>query len=264
MITSPYSSTVVFHNVAAMPMPGEHLDCFVAWSTTKEVCAQFKPQQYYGGIGLFFGEEGLTYDDLTPQIIWRGTDFPYLNLQNNLDQPTYEHYIEPNLQPGTADPLAAVIAILREKYSQLVPRWQGVVLTAEAEQEGRQTNSLPKVNIKFSSAKGKGKPLAVGNPKYKKWEDVGFPLADYGMPPEEMAKFKYHIDIGGGGGTTWTVSHSAFYLIVLSSFCSNTHNTLRFRVQLVSLQCRDCSFITLLPQRITYMIIYFRSCTTCQ
>ena len=179
----------------AMPMPGEHLDCFVRWATTKEVCAQFQPRQYIG-----------TYENLKNSVIWRGTDFPFLNLQNNLDMPDYEDYIEGNIEPNTADPLAAAIAILRENYSQLVPRWQGVVLTAEAEQEARRTNnnSLPKVNIKFSRARGKGKPAAIGNPKYKQWEDIGFPLAGHGMPPEEMAKFKYHIDIGGGGGTTWT------------------------------------------------------------
>jgi len=174
----------------------------VSWSINKEVCAQFQPQQYFGGVGLVFGDPALSYDDLTPQVIWRGTDFPFLNLQNNLDQPDYEDYIEGNIEPNTADPLADAIAIMRDNYSRLVPRWQGVVLTAEAEQEARRTNnnSLPKVNIKFSSARGKGKPAAVGNPKYKQWEDIGFPLAGHGMPPEEMAKFKYHIDIGGGGG----------------------------------------------------------------
>lgn len=184
-------------------MPGEHLDCFVGWSTTKEVCAQFKPKQTIGGVGLFFGE-GDIFEELIPQIIWRGTDFPYLDLQNSLDQPTFEDYIEGNIQPGTANPLAAAISILREKYSQLVPRWQGVVLTAEAEEEAARMNSLPKVNIKFSSVKGKGKPAAIGNPRYTKWEEIGLPLAGKGMPPEEMAKYKYHIDIGGGGGTTWT------------------------------------------------------------
>ena len=186
-----------------MPMPGEHLDCFVSWSLTKEVCSQFQPRQDYGGQGMVFGE-GQAYEDLTPQVIWRGTDFPFLNLQNNLDQPEYEDYIEGNIDPNSANPLVDAIAIMRQKYSQLVPRWQGVVLTAEAEQEALRTNSLPKVNIKFSSARGKGKPAAVGNPKYSKWEEIGFPLAGNGMPPEEMSKFKYHIDLGGGGGTTWT------------------------------------------------------------
>mmetsp|Transcript_11620 Transcript_11620/g.17535 ORF Transcript_11620/g.17535 Transcript_11620/m.17535 type:complete len:573 (-) Transcript_11620:1010-2728(-) len=193
----------MFPNMIAMPMPGEHLDCFVSWSTSKEVCGQFKPQPHVGGPGLVFGE-GLSYDELTPQVIWRGTDFPFLNLFNSGEQPDYEDYIEDNIDLNAANPLADAIAVMRENYSMLVPRWQGVVLTAEAEQEALQTNSLPKVNIKFSSAKGKGKPAAIGNPKYKQWEDIGFPLAGHGMPPEEMSKFKYHIDIGGGGGTTWT------------------------------------------------------------
>ena len=186
-----------------MPMPGEHLDCFVGWSTTREVCAQFQPREHIEGNGLVFGE-GLSWDDLTPQIIWRGTDFPFLDLQNDLDQPTYEDYVEGKIEPGTSDPLAAAISIMRERYFDLVPRWQGVVLTAEAEQEALRTNSLPRVNIKFSSVKGKGKPAAVGNPNYRRWAEIGFPLAGYGMPAEDLAKFKYHIDIGGGGGTTWT------------------------------------------------------------
>mmetsp|Transcript_11182 Transcript_11182/g.17063 ORF Transcript_11182/g.17063 Transcript_11182/m.17063 type:complete len:595 (-) Transcript_11182:754-2538(-) len=193
----------MFPNMVAMPMPGEHLDCFVSWSLSKEVCAQFQPKQVIGTTGLVFGD-GLSYDDLTPQVIWRGTDFPFLNLQNSLDQPDFEDYVESNIDPNGSNPLVDAIAVMRENYSRLVPRWQGVVLTAEAEQEALETKSLPKVNIKFSSARGKGKPAAVGNPKYKHWEDIGFPLAGNGMPPEEMSKFKYHIDIGGGGGTTWT------------------------------------------------------------
>ncbi|KAL7495686.1 hypothetical protein ACHAWT_006868 [Skeletonema menzelii] len=193
----------MFPNMIAMPMPGEHLDCFVKWSISKEVCAQFQPKEDGRGVGLVFGE-GLSYDDLIPQVIWRGTDFSFLDLQNSLVQPEYKDYIEGRIDPNGENRLADATAVLRENYSQLVPRWQGVVLTAEAEQEALPTNSLPKVNIKFSSARGKGKPAAVGNPKYKEWEDIGFPLAGQGMPPEEMSKFKYHIDIGGGGGTTWT------------------------------------------------------------
>ena len=64
--------------------------------------------------------------------------------------------------------------------------------------------AYPKSTLSFPAQKERGKPAAVGNPKYKQWEDIGFPLAGHGMPPEEMSKFKYHIDIGGGGGTTWT------------------------------------------------------------
>lgn len=184
-------------------MPGEHLDCFVKWAISREVCAQFQPKVAGGPFGLVFGD-GHSYDDLTPQMIWRGTDFSFLDLQNSLVQPEYKDFIEGKIDPNGANPLADAIAVLRENYSLLVPRWQGVVLTAEAEQEALQTNSLPKVNIKFSSARGKGKPAAVGNPKYKEWQDIGFPMAGQGMPPEEMSKFKYHIDLGGGGGTTWT------------------------------------------------------------
>jgi hypothetical protein len=89
----------------------------------------------------------------------------------------------------------------------LLPRWMGVALTIEAEHElssvrqkdasttkKRKTSSLlPWINIKFVS---------------KTDQDL---LATYGvqsfsesMSLETLAGYKYHIDLGGGGGTTWT------------------------------------------------------------
>jgi len=148
-------------------------------------------------------ETDITWDDLIPQLVWRGTDFMYLSFQNNLERPTYEKYIEGRTNPN-ANQKKAATSILRENFATLVPRWKTVVYTAESEIEAARSNTLPQVNCKFSSVPYGGKHTSIGAPEYKKWEEIGFPVAGEGMDEDQLSKFKYHIDTGGGGGTTWT------------------------------------------------------------
>ena len=203
----------LFPNLIAMPMPGVHLNCFTDWFTSRNICKQFLPSYLFG---LVFGETvGLVWDDLIPQLVWRGTDFPFLSNQNDLVQPSFDKYVGNKVDNIVEDshhqPNEIATAILRENYDQLVPRWKGVVLTAESEVEALQTNELPKINIKFSHVVGvaggngkKKKRLAKGSTEYQGWERIGFPAAGDFMSLRELAKYKYHIDLGGGGGTTWT------------------------------------------------------------
>merc|ERR1719491_265265 len=58
--------------------------------------------------------------------------------------------------------------------------------------------------MKFSAYLDKGKKApTLGSDEYKVWEGVGIGV-DKGMGATDLAKYKYHIDLGGGGGTTWT------------------------------------------------------------
>jgi hypothetical protein len=102
-----------------------------------------------------------------------------------------------------------VISTLRNLIDDnvLLPRWKGVALTLEAEHEIAIEDELPAaepilpwVNIRFSRP-------SPGNPTDSNFIE----LADYGiqvigetMTLQDLAQFKYHIDLGGGGGTTWT------------------------------------------------------------
>ena len=59
----------------------------------------------------------------------------------------------------------------------------------QAEHSAEQTNrKLPWANIKFASTRYEQDEMARGDR----------------MSRPELAKYKYHIDLGGGGGTTWT------------------------------------------------------------
>ena len=173
-------------------MPGHHLPCFVRYAEGKGICPLFQmPSQ---------ATPELSWHQLTPQLVWRGTDFLFLPLQTRLVRPTFGKYAvdDPN-----ADQYEAVTAKLKQEFGTLLPRWKGVVLTAESEIEARRTSTLPKVNIKFAATRAGGH-AAIGAEEYKDWEKIGFPVAGEKMSKLELATFKYHIDIGGGGGTTWT------------------------------------------------------------
>ena len=98
---------------------------------------------------------------------------------------------------------------LRGEYATLLPRWKGVALTAEAERQAPPHDdgniaTLPWANIKFASYPSHGgKFPTLGSSKYSARESVGIAVGER-MPLSDLARYKYHIDLGGGGGTTWS------------------------------------------------------------
>ena len=104
------------------------------------------------------------------------------------------------------------LAALKEDYDNLVPRWKGVVLTAEAEialereikelasgknearrmKEGKANFPKPWANIKFSQFIGNGgtKAKTIGSREYRKWEKINFPAVGENMSLEELANYK--------------------------------------------------------------------------
>ena len=66
---------------------------------------------------------------------------------------------------------------------------------------------LPWVNIKFASVSVVGTKIPANeNEEYLKLQELGISVIGEYVSMVEQAKFKYHIDLGGGGGTTWTVT----------------------------------------------------------
>lgn len=58
--------------------------------------------------------------------------------------------------------------------------------------------------MKFSTyPNAGGKSPTHGSSKYSAWESVGIAVGE-SMSLPDLARYKYHIDLGGGGGTTWT------------------------------------------------------------
>jgi hypothetical protein len=181
-----------FPNMIAGPMPeATHLNCFAQWAREGTVCSKLVPRED-GGEMNFGTEDGLEFDDLIPQLVWRGTDFSYLHtMYPTMHSPFFDKHAD-------AD-------VLRSQYSYLIPRWKGVVLTADSEAEARESGEMPLMNIKFAGFMHEGKLTpTLGSYEYERWNDVDIPAAGESMSKSDLAQYKYHIDIGGGGGTTWT------------------------------------------------------------
>jgi hypothetical protein len=218
----------LFSTMIAMPLPQiNHLGCFQNWSLHHRVCDYFLPRTPKNPRGLIFGETiQMRYHDLIPQIVWRGTDFTYLQkMFPSLRRPNFETDVVLKTQSSSrwVDKKIAATGAMREIYASLVPRWKGVVWTAEAERDAERANKaltrkswlrksdvyeqqvLPWCNIKFASAMNMGTNTRSSElDYYKQFEEYGIPAAGEHMTLEELGQYKYHIDLGGGGGTTWS------------------------------------------------------------
>jgi hypothetical protein len=100
------------------------------------------------------------------------------------------------------------LSTLLQDFDNLVPRWKGVIHTAQAELElereieesARGENEarklkeemMPWANIKFSQFIGDQgvKAPTMGSKEYWQWESVGFPAVGDSMSLEELAKYK--------------------------------------------------------------------------
>ena len=76
-------------------------------------------------------------------------------------------------------------------------------LDCHAELQVEGTHDIAWANIKFSSQPGGDKSPTIGSQRYEPWEKVDIAVGE-SINLQELAKYKYHIDLGGGGGTTWS------------------------------------------------------------
>jgi len=207
---SSFREKNLFPNMISMPMPTkEHLDCFCEYAMYGgRVCNQLLADGSTHRGRLTFGDEiGLKWEDLTPQLVWRGTDFSYLATLRPkwpaLFAPNAVDY--PSLKTKGKDKFANIVAELSTKQHDrhMPPRWRAAVLTAQADLEVQGTDSLPWADIKLSAyLDGVKKPTHNAKP-YEVWEKNGIGIGKP-MNHTTLAKYKYHIDLGGGGGTTWS------------------------------------------------------------
>lgn len=228
----------IIPTMIAMPVPQHnHLECYVHWMQTGEVCFQYKQRgmddpnsNWNNPKGLVYPENiGLEFEELIPQVVWRGTDFSYLHkLYPALRQPSFEMDIasQIDLSERTDQKTAATHAI-RQVYDDLIPRWKGVVWTAEAEREAERKDAsntyvskafrgtsvtmegdppaVPWCNIKFAGAMYMTEKVSTSDLNYYlQFQEYGITAAGEGMSLETLGQYKYHIDLGGGGGTTWS------------------------------------------------------------
>ena len=214
---SVFRSQEVLPNMIAMPMPiSNGLHCFVHWAysdkVSPSVCSELSSATSaikerrlakFASHGLVFndGDTDKTWDELIPQVLWRGTNFGFLAFLNRLRMPNPRYdvpYDQLDKVEGEMEQRKAATVALRGAYDNLFPRWQGLVLTAEAELDAAERNdgTLPWANMKFAP----GKRIEM----FQRLQEYGIPLNGGVMNPDKEAEYRYQIDIGGGGGTTWS------------------------------------------------------------
>jgi len=210
---SAFRNTTILPGLVLMPPPpNKHLRCMAEWQMRHEVCEFLLPKQVTSNgketNGITYGElvdynlgtrddnveGGIGWDDLIPQVVWRGSDFPYLTLlhpeMRGLQHSTDAEWLS----------MRGTVQALHDLYDSLRPRWKAIVITTYAELEANTKNAnpeqkqegLPWANMKFSSYTS----------EYEQWNALGVSITGKDMSMDELAKFKYHIDIGGGGGTS--------------------------------------------------------------
>ena len=90
-----------------------------------------------------------------------------------------------------------------------------MIWTAEAEREAEEKQKelpegsdeviVPWANMKFAGVMDAGVKKSPSDlPYYQEFEEYGIPASGETMSLETLARYKYHIDTGGGGGTTWS------------------------------------------------------------
>ena len=89
----------------------------------------------------------------------------------------------------------SAVDALKANYFKYLPRWQAVVWNAEAERDAAVDDGrlLPWANIKFSPSPSRSLT--------DKLKELGINCAGEHMSVETMARYKYHLDLGGSGGT---------------------------------------------------------------
>ncbi|KAK1743496.1 glycosyltransferase (family 90) [Skeletonema marinoi] len=217
---SAFKSPEIFPSMIAMPMAQiNHVSCFQTFAAHQMVCPYYQARSPGNPQGLVFEETvGVGWDDLIPSVVWRGTDFSYLHrLYPRLRQPDFEMDVGSKLEKLTYEYNVKVAATraMREVYDQLIPRWKSVIWTAEAEREADEKQKalpedseevvVPWANMKFAAAMHVGVKTPTSEiPYYQEFVEHGIPASGDGMSLETLARYKYHIDTGGGGGTTWS------------------------------------------------------------
>ena len=216
---SVYKDTSILPNLVTMPV-WSHVPCFGEWQIHGTVCLEHQQRSEIAGL---LGEEALedlnvkateqmqVWDTLIPTVVWRGSDFFFLNcIHTNQLRLEWNRDIVPRIAQFDNNARGVLSSIL-ELWDRLYPRWKAVILTVVATfdaQEISKNNDMDARQVPWIDAKFTVKSKVHGKLVEEKVQDRFLPFQEYGMQITsekkmslaELSKYKYHIDIGGGGG----------------------------------------------------------------
>eukprot|EP00571_Detonula_confervacea_P001234 CAMPEP_0172319184 /NCGR_PEP_ID=MMETSP1058-20130122/37042_1 /TAXON_ID=83371 /ORGANISM="Detonula confervacea, Strain CCMP 353" /LENGTH=644 /DNA_ID=CAMNT_0013034181 /DNA_START=140 /DNA_END=2074 /DNA_ORIENTATION=+ len=226
--------TTILPTVVPMPI-WTHMPCFTEWQMEGSVCQEIKlGSEVAGKLG---GQEALiadasagelkqmpfsVWDTLIPTLIWRGSNFYFLTCLHPGVRPVVDW--AKDIAPRMAllgNHARGVIDSLLELWDNLTPRWRAAALTAMANLEAeemsetkgeeserddahiRQRSQTEWIDAKFTIKSNSDGTVDQKITQYQPFQEYGIQLTDEHMSLSQLSKYKYHIDLGGGGGTTW-------------------------------------------------------------
>jgi hypothetical protein len=132
-----------------------------------------------------------SWDSLIETMVWRGSDYPFLEYYNqfHFDGPdTIMEHFHTRWRELKKDEL--LFDLQTNLKAQFPPRWRAVIQSILVENETK-----PWIDAKFVTG-------YHGN-LYQRLADKGIHVIGQRIEPQEMSTYKYQVDFGGGGGTTW-------------------------------------------------------------
>jgi hypothetical protein len=139
----------------------------------------------------------LEWDSLVNTVFWRGSDFPFMShykefefagswmLNNRVKQL--------QLRNATHDEILKDLTTA-PYYNRFGPRWRAALQSVLADNETIDGTS-PWIDSRFTGGRSED--------ARDKLATLDFNVNGESMSAYEMSKYKYQIDLGGGGGTTW-------------------------------------------------------------
>jgi hypothetical protein len=179
---SSYKDKSLLPTVKMMPPPARWFTCLYNWrlQDQTQICPLRQQINY-----------GLQWDELKPQMVWRGADWPFLPHMKELQGEGFmEVRWKTELMWKGKENRTAMLQHLKHYEADLPPRWKATLWTIEAE-----ATEKPWIDSRF-----------VGGLNQKFRDDlISMDLQVNGNRIEEfeMSGYKYQVDFAGGGGTTW-------------------------------------------------------------
>jgi hypothetical protein len=223
---SVYKDPTILPTLVTMPV-WQHLPCFEEWQKDGRMCKDFTMQREVAG--KLGGEESLArgsarddskqmqfseWDALIPTLIWRGSDYNFLPcIHRGSISVEWVRDVAPQLAQFGNDARGVALALMNV-WDTLTPRWKVTALSAMAQMDVKKTigsskdlqqTQFPWMDAKFFiKSQVHGSPAMPKEVRYGRYLELGLEIVtDEKMSLSQLSKYKYHIDLGGGGGTTW-------------------------------------------------------------
>jgi hypothetical protein len=147
----------------------------------------------------------LQFQDLIPQVFWRGSDFSnyiaeYQSITGKYKNGTTIQFL---LTPDIIEHWTQqeIVQHLVTNLNLLTPRWIGVtqslLVSSSSSSTSPPESSLPWLDIRFANNGFFNRDL------HESLQQRGIHVTDNYIDPYNMSSYRYQLDMAGGGGTTW-------------------------------------------------------------